>query len=284
MSRASAADPIDAQLLRANVMHERLRPVRHRFVYPVFCLRLNLDALPRLRRWWFGVDRWRLLSLRRRDYGPRDGSELAPWMRARLREAGVHADGEIWLQTFPRVFGYAFNPVSFWLCHDRAGDLRALLAEVNNTFGERYAYLMAASDGGPILPAATLHCRKVLHVSPFCRVEGHYEFRVRTTPDTAFVGITYHDADGPLIRTAIGGRILPFARGAVLGALSRQPWMALAVVVRIHWQALRLWLRHVPFYGRCPPAPSTTATQSSRDVAVKADTSPHGAFNGPTST
>jgi len=283
MSHVSASDSIDAQLLCANVMHERLRPVRHRFIYPVFCLRLNLDALPRLQRWWFGIDRWRLLSLRRRDYGPHDGSELAPWMRARLREAGLFADGEIWLQTFPRVFGYAFNPVSFWLCHDRAGDLRALLAEVNNTFGERHAYLMAAPDGGPILPVTTLHCRKVLHVSPFCRVEGNYEFRVRTAPDTAFVGITYHDVDGPLIRTAIGGRLLPFARGAVLGALLRQPWMTLAVVARIHWQALRLWLRNVPFFGRCPPAPGAKEAEAGLDVAVEADASPH-TFHGPTAT
>lgn len=280
MSHMPGAGGSDAQLLRADVMHERLRPVRHRFVYPVFCLRLNLDALPHLRRWWFGVDRLRLLSLRRRDYGPRDGSELAPWMRASLREAGLAADGEIWLQTFPRVLGYAFNPVSFWLCHDRSGDLRALLAEVNNTFGEHHAYLLAAPDGGPIEPATVLHCRKVLHVSPFCRVEGGYQFRVRTTPDTAFVGITYHDADGPLIRTAIGGRLLPFTAGPVLGALCRQPWMALAVIVRIHWQALRLWRRKVPFYGSRPPE----AAVATAGGTTQANAASHAASREPPST
>eukprot|EP01037_Dinobryon_pediforme_P019287 gene19287-19681_t len=127
-----------AYLLRGQVMHERLRPVHHRFVYPVFCVRLNLARLAEAGNIWFGIDRRRLMSLRMRDYGPRDGSSLDAWMRLQLSQAGLPADGEIWLQTFPRVFGIVFNPVSFWYCHDSNGVLRAVLAEVNNTFGQTY--------------------------------------------------------------------------------------------------------------------------------------------------
>ena len=246
-----------AWLLTGHVMHERLRPKPHRFTYPVFYVRCDLDRLASLDSGWFGIDRLRPLSLHRRDHGPRDGSDLAAWMRAQLSAAGIEeADGGIWLQAFPRVFGYAFNPVSFWFCHDRDGHLRALLAEVRNTFGERHSYLLSARPTRRS-PRHALMCRKVLHVSPFCRVEGGYAFRVREA-GSASVSIDYHDADGLLIRTALGGRLKPLTRASACAALMRQPLLTVGVIVRIHWQALRLALKNAPFYGK-HPAPARTA-------------------------
>ncbi|QET02157.1 DUF1365 domain-containing protein [Cupriavidus pauculus] len=263
-----------AWLLASRVMHDRLRPVRNRFVYPVFCLRVNLDALPGLERWWFGVNRARIVSLRTADYGPRDGTDLATWMRARLREAGLREaglpeDGEIWLQTFPRIFGYAFNPVSFWYCHDRDGALRALVAEVTNTFGGRHAYLVTAPNLGPIDESTVLATRKCLHVSPFNDVRGHYGFHLRETADTSFVGIDYFDDDGLLLRTSIAGWKRPLTGGAMFAALLRQPWVTLSVTARIHWQALRLWVRGVPFHGSEPPA-SRAAPPAHPEAAMAA--------------
>ena len=248
-----------AWLLTGQVMHERLRPKHHRFTYPVFCVRCDLDGLASLDSGWFGVDHWGPLSLYQRDHGPRNGSDLATWMRAQLSAAGIEAaDGKIWLQAFPRVFGYAFNPVSFWFCHGRDGQLRALLAEVRNTFGDHHSYLLSAAGNVPITAETELKCRKVLHVSPFCRVEGSYEFRVRETPNSALVSIDYHDVDGLLIRTALGGRLKALTRSTALAALIRQPLLTVGVVARIHWQALRLALKKAPFYGK-HPAPSRTA-------------------------
>lgn len=249
----------DAWLLRCRVMHDRLRPVCNRFVYPVFCVRLNLDALPQLDRWWFGVDRPRIVSLRTRDYGPRDGSDLAGWMRTRLRAARLPDDGEIWLQTFPRIFGYAFNPVSFWFCHDCDGQLRALVAEVRNTFGGRHAYLVTAPDLGPIHEQTVLGTRKCLHVSPFNDVRGHYAFHLRETDETSFVGIDYFDDASLLLRTSIAGQKQPLTGVAMLTALLRQPWLTLSVTLRIHWQAIRLWARGVPFHGKRPPTQPASA-------------------------
>jgi DUF1365 family protein len=249
-------------LLTGQVMHERLRPKQHRFTYPVFYVRCDLDRLASLDSGWFGIDRWHALSFHQRDHGPRDGSDLATWMRAQLSAAGIEtADGKIWLQAFPRVFGYAFNPVSFWFCHDRDGYLRALLAEVRNTFGDRHGYLLSAAGNAPITAKTELKCRKVLHVSPFCRIEGRYEFRVREMPNSASVSIDYHDADGLLIRTALSGRLKPLTRSTALAALIRQPLLTLGVVARIHWQALRLAIKHAPFYGK-NPAPGRTADAS----------------------
>jgi DUF1365 family protein len=109
--------------------------------------------------WLFGVNRPALLSLHAADHG-RAGSGVNAWLRGLLDEAGVQADGEIWLHTFPRVLGYAFKPVSFWFCHRADGALAAVVAEVNNTFGERHCYLLAAApcerlrDGQTLRPDA----------------------------------------------------------------------------------------------------------------------------------
>jgi len=244
-----------AWLLNCRIMHERLRPKRHRFVYPAFYVRVDLDRLHSIGNAWFGVDRHRPLSLRRRDHGPCDGSELATWMRAQLRAAGLHeADGRIWLQAFPRVLGYAFNPIAFWFCHDRDGGLRALLAEVRNTFGERHCYLLHAPDREAITRSTVLRCKKVLHVSPFCRVEGGYVFRVGETRGNTSISIDYHDAQGLLIRTALHGALVPLTGTSALTALARQPFLCLGVVFRIHWQALRLAIKKVPFHGKRPVA------------------------------
>jgi ABC-type phosphonate transport system ATPase subunit len=101
-SRAAHVDAA-ALLLSGQVMHQRLRPVRHRFVYPVFCVRLDLARMAEAGNTWFGVDRRRLMCVRTRDYGPRDGSDLGTWVRGHLQQAGLPHDGTIWLQTFPRL-------------------------------------------------------------------------------------------------------------------------------------------------------------------------------------
>ena len=179
-----------------------------------------------------------------------------PWIEAKLRERGLPHDGEIVLQTFPRVLGYVFNPVSFWFCHDRAGLLVAVLAEVNNTFGGRHAYLLHHPDGAPICDADEFGADKVFHVSPFNRVEGSYRFRFQLGRSVQAVHIDYDDAEGELLATAISGRPRPWTTRALAAALARMPFLTLGVIARIHWQALRLWWKGVPFLGARPANPA----------------------------
>jgi len=244
-------DTAAAIIIRGQVMHERLRPVRHRFVYPVFYVRANLARLNELNSAWFGVNRWRFASLRTADHGARDGSDLQTWMRNLLQQAGVEADGEIWLQTFPRLFGFAFNPVSFWYCYDKSKALRAVMAEVNNTFGESHRYLMTAPDA--ITENTVLISQKNLHVSPFCQVLGHYRFQFRDTATTTLVNLDYHDDQDVLIKTAVGGQSEALTAKSVRRAVLRQPWLTLSIVIGIHSQALKLWCKRVPYFSK--PAP-----------------------------
>jgi uncharacterized protein len=251
---------MSARLYFGSVMHARLRPRRNRFVYRVFFLRVRVDRIDRLSRALFSVDRWNLFSFHRRDHGPRDGSDLESWMRGLLAGEGlVAADGEIWLQAFPRMLGYVFNPVSFWLCHDSAGRLRAVLCEVNNTFGEHHNYLVAHSDARPIEPEDWLPARKVFHVSPFCRVEGSYRFRFDAAGEVCDMRIDHHDADGRLLATGLRGHATALTTPKLLRTLVLYPWMTFGVILRIHYQALRLWLKGVPFHTKpLPPIQETT--------------------------
>lgn len=243
-----------AELLTGVVLHHRLRPVEHRFSYGVFYLRLRLSALEKAGNALFSLNRFNLASFHYRDHGARDGTHPLPWIRALLEREGLaSADGEVWLQCFPRVLGYVFNPVSFWFCEDRAGQVRAVLAEVNNTFGETHCYLLARSDGGPIESNTALETRKVFHVSPFFPVSGGYRFRFSRTAMAHAARIDYLDDDGPMLLTRIAGRPQPLSAACLARAFISHPLMTLTVMAHIHWQALRLWLLRLPFHSKPIP-------------------------------
>jgi DUF1365 family protein len=256
--------PTLASIGHGQVRHVRLRPARHAFAYRSFFLRLPMRSLsaggwpyrrlPRNRLGW--------LSFHDRDHG--DGGDPVAWIDGLLRRDGIaDAGGEIWLHTLPRVLGYVFNPVSFWFCHRDDGELRAVVCEVNNTFGERHCYLLARDDGRPLAWGEELTARKVFHVSPFCRVEGRYRFRfmlARRDDGDRFVGrIDYDGADGPLLQTSVEGLLKPLSERELLRVRLAYPAFTVGVVARIHWQALRLWLKRVPFFSKPePPAIDVT--------------------------
>lgn len=246
---------MNPELCLGQVMHRRLRPVVNAFVYPVFYCRLPLSRLEETANAVFSLNRWNLLSLSFSDHGARDGSHPLPWIRDLLARQGlVEADGEIVLQCFPRVLGFVFNPVSFWLAHDRAGGLRAVLAEVSNTFGERHSYLLHHADRRVIGDGDILSAVKVFHVSPFLPLVGGYRFRFAESGSVRRVNIDYGDADGDLLLTAISGRPQAWRTGTLLAALVRMPLLTFGVIARIHWQALKLWRKGVPFFKK-PEAP-----------------------------
>lgn len=247
-----------------SVRHKRLRPARNAFSYPAFFLRMPLRSLQRS-PWpwrWLKKNRPALFALHDADHG--DGRPLLDWIDALLARAGIHdAEGEIWLHTFPRLFGFVFNPVSFWICERRDGSVRAIVCEVNNTFGERHCYVLAHAGGAPLSWGEPLTAAKVFHVSPFCRVEGQYRFRFmlarRGGAERFIACIDHDDATGPVLETSIEGRLTPLTDAALLRAFVRQPVFTFGVVARIHWQAAKLAWRRVPFVSK-PARPAAEFT------------------------
>lgn len=258
-----------ALLFFGQVMHRRLRPTGHQFVYPVYFFLLSLKSIEAAGNRLFSINRFNFFSFHFADHGARDGSHPLAWIGEMLASNGIVADGEISLQCFPRVLGFVFNPVSFWYCHNSAGDLVAVLAEVNNTFGERHNYLLAHQDGRPIADGEMIERQKVFHVSPFMAVSGYYRFRFFAKRQSNHVSdtdanwrmacIDHGDTAGDLLHTALSGTAVPLGSASLLRAFFGYPLLTLGVVVRIHWQALRLWLKRVPFFTKPePPLEETT--------------------------
>ena len=254
------------------VRHVRRRPALHAFHYGAYFLMLPMrsiqmqkdtkdaketgcNALPINRAGW--------LSFHDADHGdgrlPDQGGALA-WLSELLDKEGIHdVEGEIWLQTFPRFLGYTFKPVSFWYCHRADNSLAAIVAEVHNTFGERHSYLLDAPRWGHTEVAS-----KVFHVSPFCEVKGDYQFRFMRThlngQERLVARVDHFDEDGPLIETSMSGTLVPANAKALKKALWAFPFFTFAVVARIHWHALLLWLKRVPFFTK-PVPPESLVTR-----------------------
>lgn len=247
------------ELIRGDVMHHRTRPAEHSLSYPVFCLRLPLSSLPRLPALGLPVNRFGWVAFHERDHGRRDGSSLEAWVCGILREHDVAADGEIELVCFPRMFGYAFKPVSFWLCHDAAGAIRAVVAEVHNTFGEAHNYLLANADRSPLRTGQTFSAPKVFHVSPFLDVSGSYEFRFHFGPGRWLARIDYLDPAGvTLLTTSLTGAAMPLTRATLRSVRWQFPLQAFGTIARIHWNAFLLWCKAVPYFSKPNPPPKET--------------------------
>lgn len=252
-------------LALGQVRHTRLRPVVHAFGYPTYFLLLPLRSLRAQADAALVRNRRGLLTFHDADHGA-GGPDALAWVENLLRNEGVTgADGEIWLQCYPRVLGFAFKPVSFWWCHSMDGTLRAMVVEVNNTFGERHIYLLNAAD---LAMGREARADKVFHVSPFCAVAGEYRFRfMRTAPSSQNVGrvvarVDLHDEGGALIQTSVSGHLQTLTAQSARSALLRQPLMTLGVVFHIHSQALRLWIKRVPWFRKPAPPSRTISLQS----------------------
>jgi DUF1365 family protein len=232
------------------VRHRRLRPRDNRFEYPTRFVLLPMRALPAAGVPGLPRNRFGLFAFHDADHGDGRADALA-WLDELLAAEGVaDATGPVWLHTYPRVLGYAFNPVSFWHCHREDGSLAAIVAEVNNTFGERHCYLLA---GAGLAYGRELEARKVFHVSPFCRVEGRYRFRFMRTPERLVARIDHDDDAGALLQTSVSGILEPISPAVMRRAFWRQPLLTLAVIARIHWQAVKLLAKRVPFVGKPTP-------------------------------
>lgn len=263
MSEAPLFPPPEAaaSLYVGPVMHARLKPKPHRFVYDVFSLLIDLDRLDEADRAsrLFSVGRFNLVSFRQSDHGSGDGP-LAAEIRGHLGRAGVDLKGgRILLLCYPRILGYVFNPLATYWCYGTDGALKAVVYEVTNTFKERHAYV-APVLGGQLTPAGLRQTRdKLMYVSPFLDMGMEYAFRLRPPGESVRLRILESDDEGPILSATFAGERRSLTGRTLAGLLARLPLMTLKVTAAIHYEALRLWLKGISLADH-PPAPANATS------------------------
>jgi len=249
------------------VMHCRTAPVPHTFRYPLAIFALDLDELPELDRRlrWFSANRRNVIAFHDCDHLDRRPGSTKAKVLAFLRAHGIELDdGAVTLVTQCRMFGYVFNPVSFYFCHRPDGLLHCIVAEVNNTFGERYLYLLSHHKGAPDDVAGRYRCytaRKVMHVSPFVSMDARYEFRFAPVGDRLSVFMTEYEHGRRFFTAHLHGERAALTDGTLARFVVRYPFLTLKIIGAIHWQALRLYLKGVPVYRQPAASPQQVEQQ-----------------------
>lgn len=253
------------------VMHARSRPRRHRLRYRVFSLLLDLAELPARSEasWLLGYNRRAVLSFWDADHGDGSAHGLRDWIEARVHETGWTDTGGMSVRAlcYPRIFGYVFNPLTVYFCYAADGGLKVILYEVCNTFGERHTYVIPVDQGTD--GAVKQGCAKELYVSPFMPMSCFYRFHIEPPGERVLVRIDESDAEGLLLVAAFSGRREPLTDRNLLLALLRYPLMTLKVTAGIHWEALRIWWKGIPFHRHNAAASRTATTIVGRPVSAR---------------
>jgi DUF1365 family protein len=257
--------------------HVREKPFRRSFKHRIAMIEIDIDRLEEADRLshLFSVNRGNALAFRANDNGARSSAvSLRGWAEGRYAEAGVALDGgAIRLLTFPRVLGYGFAPISVWYGYGPDDGLRGVIYEVHNTFGETHSYVCAlGTDGGR-------ECaEKAFYVSPFFDISGDYRFTLRPAEDRMALTVENMAADGRHHLASMTLRPTALTTPAVLKWLVAMPISGLGVMVAIHWQALRLWLKGARYRAKpeqraqrtTPARPEETSAATREDLRKSA--------------
>jgi len=260
-----------SSLYECQVMHARFLPRPHRFDYRIFLFALDLDELGPLHRRvpWFSVDRANLYSFRDRDFLPtheprHNGAGSAPTpasanLKARvtayLAEQGVDlTGGRVVLVALPRVAGYLFNPVSFYFCYDRAGAPVAALAEVTNTFKEMKSFFLGPETQAAARGEFRVRVPKNFYVSPYSDVDVAFDFTLRTPGDRLSIQIDDYTGGTRTLTSVLTGTRRALTGARLAWFTLKYPLITLKIISLIHWHALRLWWKRVPWFAKAARA------------------------------
>jgi len=239
------------KLLSTEVFHKRLFPKINSFTYKTYYLSLPLEKLKGLySNFLFGMNRMGLFSFYDKDHGLRDGSCLIDWLKNQYKSQGLELKGNTFLVAMPRILGYVFNPISFWLTFDTNKKLTSVLCEVNNTYGENHNYICMVSSGG-ISADKSFVLDKLFHVSPFLERNGHYEFNFAVNDNNLNIYIKHFDVNGDLkLITSLKSITckLNYLNGMKHYCLI--PWMTAKVTLLIYYQAIKLILKGIKFNNK----------------------------------
>lgn len=245
-----------SRLYAGQVFHCRRRPKVHRLRYSVFSMLLDLDEIDQLDKqlWLFSRNRFNLFSFHDKDFGDQKGESLKAHVLRNLQAGGIQQHPQrILLSCYPRMLGYAFNPLSLYYCLDDQGCCFAIVHEVHNTFGERHCYVLPVTlDGGESPQWIRQQTDKELFVSPFADMSMHYDFRLNLPAERQVVVIRVSDEQGLVITASYVAHRKRISACRLLGYFLSYPLMGIKVIVGIHWEAFVLWCKGVPWFRHQP--------------------------------
>lgn len=254
-------------LYTATLRHRRSRPTVHDFQYRVFMFYFDLDELSEVDRTIrpFSVNRFNVVAFHDRDHMDRRPDSTKQKVLRFLSQHGIEiGGGKIFLLTSCRILGYVFNPISLYYCHGPSGTLDAVVAEVSNTFGEQYLYVLSEPLNRDTNATRTrrYRARKVLHVSPFISMDAIYDFHLAPVGDSLSIGIVEHEGGDHVLDAQLWGHRTPLTTATLSRTLLTYPLMTLRTTAAIHAQALRLYLKRTPFHRQPEPSVAQRAQRA----------------------
>ncbi|MDB2563678.1 DUF1365 domain-containing protein [Amylibacter sp.] len=239
--------------IHGQTFHGRHGNIKNNFSYGVDYILTDMKIIngPIL----YSRNKKNLVSLYDNDYGSLSYPECGlDWVHKVLLEFGFNdlVNGKVLLLAQPRIFNHVFNPVSFWMIYDKSDNLRLVIAEVSNTFGDRHSYLCHHDDMSVIKKEQTLTARKVFHVSPFQEMSGEYKFRFNITDKFVDIWIDFRNKDKGVLATFSGFR-QKLTNKSILKAVLLRPFGSIRVLALIHWQAIKLKFKGATFKKRPIP-------------------------------
>lgn len=240
-----------SSLYIGQVMHERMKPVQYHFRYGTGSILIDIDQIQQeandLR--WLGFNRFNLISVNEKDHGPRDGTAWRQWIDGFLAGYDIARPARVELLCYPRILGYAFNPLAMWYAYDDQSQLIAVIAEVSNTFGQWHHYVLKP---GLVVSKNPAHIKaeadKVFHVSPFIDMKARYHFRLSPPTDQVYVAIRETRDDHAFFYATQTGKQRPLTNQNLLKLAGIAPFRMLKVIALIHWWALKIWLKGGQFH------------------------------------
>lgn len=257
------------KLAWGKVRHQRTAPKPNGFETGACFVRVKFTSAPFVEKHSKGllkIDQPGLFSIHGKNYGfekhDKPLEQIVSDMHQKVEnETGLSLSGPVELQTFPKILGFVFNPVSFWYFHDQNNNCAAILCEVNNTFGERHFYCIQKGGAAPLNKGQESIADKHFHVSPFFPVSGQYKFRFMDQANRSLARIDYYDNDQLQLSTSISGQLQKPSTGRWAQTLLKFGWATVMVVVKIHWQALKLWFKGAKFHTK-PKPPTHSMTEA----------------------
>ncbi len=247
----------DISMYFGSVTHIRRKPKKHKFIYRVFFIYANLKYFESKRKYNFllGYNKPALFSFYDKDHGPRDGSSTYKWFVNLLEKEGIQFDGNVYIACYPRIFGYVFNPISVYFYYNKNNCLEVIVYEVKNTFGSQHSYFIKTKTDSRVLRHS---CRKKMIVSPFNSVDHIYEFQTIVPQQKFYLSIDELENNEKILSAYLEGKKKKFSSFNIFMSLFLYPLMTFKVIIAIHYQAFRLFVKGVPVSPEIPKIKNKT--------------------------